>query len=93
MLKNWIVNGLVICALGFGAAPLAQAQQGQDATGDENLTGNRAGLRDTLENSGIAVGLSYTNVFQGNIHGGLDTTHIGFPAVTTWSLRWTWRSC
>jgi porin len=39
----------------------------------ETLTNGFGGLNDTLADSGIEIGLSFTNIYQANVHGGTST--------------------
>jgi len=104
MLRNWIVRATAIWIVAFGASVLCQAQQERAVTtqqgidpaseppakesADGRITGNWGGLRDNLEDGGIAIDLSYTNVFQHNVHGGTDT-HNGFRSSGSYDLELT----
>jgi len=101
MLRNWIISGMVILVFGFGTPRLSLAQQQQLAEepaeaavehpaeeGGGRLLGDWGGLRDALDENGITLDLSYTNVFQDNVHGGTDT-HNGFRSSGSYDLELT----
>ena len=66
---------LIICLAGSALAdePTEDAGYSCSLLERETLTNNWFGLGDELNSRGIAVGLSATQIYQQNVHGGLST--------------------
>ncbi|UCE60270.1 MAG: carbohydrate porin [Phycisphaerales bacterium] len=77
-----MTSALAFAQAGEDAAPaegtLEEAAAGSgepffDVFNNERLTGDWGGVRTSLEDQGIEIGLSMTHIYQHNVHGGMQT--------------------